>query len=248
MEERRLTDNQRNIIKKIVRTTLIICLIVILGFGMVYTANNWKKVYFDIKVTVFKSQNKKVEPNNVVFVGDSITDYCNLNKYYPDITAYNRGISADTTTGLLRRMNESIFDLKPQLVVFLMGVNDIVFYDRTPEEVINNVTIIIDMIYASNKETEIIIQSCYPINDIHYHKATDEKGEFVVEYNSLLKELAVEKDCAYVDIYSILVDSEENMAEDYSYDGLHPNDKGYELISQALNPIIMDIVRQNDQE
>ena len=58
---------------------------------------------------------EKVGP--VVFLGDSITDYCDLEKFYPGLNCVNRGISGNTTKDILDRMKVSVFDASPSMVV-----------------------------------------------------------------------------------------------------------------------------------
>ena len=72
----------------------------------------------------FHIENVVAKKGGVVFVGDSITDFCNLDTYYPGLEAVNRGISGDTIEGILGRMEESIFELNPSLVVLLGGANN----------------------------------------------------------------------------------------------------------------------------
>lgn len=50
---------------------------------------------------------------DVVFLGDSLTDVFALKKYYPEYSTFNRGISGDTSYGLLSRMKVSAYDALP---------------------------------------------------------------------------------------------------------------------------------------
>ena len=72
----------------------------------------------------FRTENKFVKKGGVVFVGDSITDFCNLDTYYPGLNAVNRGISGDTVEGIRGRLEESVFGLSPSVVVLLGGANN----------------------------------------------------------------------------------------------------------------------------
>src|ERR1700749_54671 len=77
----------------------------------------------------FREQNKKGYPQkNVVLLGDSITEGFNVGKNFPDRHVLNRGIGADVIgnklpesdhLGILRRMDESVFDCNPS-DIFLM--------------------------------------------------------------------------------------------------------------------------------
>ena len=61
---------------------------------------NMDEVYlrrlYKTSCSAFRMGNKFEKKGGVVFVGDSITDFCNLDAYYPKFNAVNRGISGDT--------------------------------------------------------------------------------------------------------------------------------------------------------
>ena len=75
----------------------------------------------------------------VVFLGDSITqDWAEgLPKSLPEWKTANRGISGDTTRGMLIRLHE-VVRLRPRAVVFLGGTNDLE-EQATPETIAGNV-------------------------------------------------------------------------------------------------------------
>ena len=88
----------------------------------------------------------------MVFVGDSITDFCDLDKFYPGLDAVNRGIAGDVTYGVLRRMEESVYALAPELVVLLIGINDIA-RAHLPETTLENIREIISAIRVNCPDT-----------------------------------------------------------------------------------------------
>lgn len=107
-----------------------VALIVLLYFvtaagAMYYRFKNGRSVYYDFKVCQFEKMNDEEEKNGIVFLGDSITDFCDPDTYYPGLNAVNRGIAGDMTVGVLRRMEASVFALEPRLAVLLIGVNDL---------------------------------------------------------------------------------------------------------------------------
>ncbi len=87
----------------------------------------------------------------VVFLGDSITQGwgTRLGTSFPDMTVANRGISGDTTRGMLIRLNEDVLSLKPSAVVLLMGTNDLE-EKATPETIASNLKLIIAALKKHN--------------------------------------------------------------------------------------------------
>lgn len=66
-----------------------------------------------------------------VFFGDSITELCPVEDLYATYTrktgipVINRGISAETTNSMLKRIEKTVLVMKPKNLVMLMGINDI---------------------------------------------------------------------------------------------------------------------------
>ncbi|MCA9086783.1 MAG: hypothetical protein KDA81_22150, partial [Planctomycetaceae bacterium] len=77
--------------------------------------------------------------NAIVFLGDSITQGLgnDFRKQFSDLLLANRGISGDTTRGMLIRMQDDVLSLNPSAVVLLMGTNDLE-ENATPEVIAAN--------------------------------------------------------------------------------------------------------------
>ncbi len=84
-------------------------------------ANLWKSKRAAWAKDVEKDQNA------IVFLGDSITQGWgdDIGGEFREAKVANRGISGDTTRGMLIRLEEDVLDLNPQAVVMLMGTNDL---------------------------------------------------------------------------------------------------------------------------
>ena len=82
------------------------------------------KEYYDMKVAQFEEENKTIGSVEVAFLGDSLTDGCDLNVYYPQYVTVNRGIGGDTTFGLEKRLKVSAYDVNPKVVVMLICANN----------------------------------------------------------------------------------------------------------------------------
>ena len=64
---------------------------------------------------------KQMKQTDLLFLGDSLTDYHDWGHFGKH---FNAGIAGDTTDGLLYRM-EYILDKKPATVVLMIGINDL---------------------------------------------------------------------------------------------------------------------------
>ncbi|HEY9156081.1 MAG TPA: GDSL-type esterase/lipase family protein, partial [Opitutaceae bacterium] len=98
------------------------------------------------------------EQNSIVFVGDSITQgWGDVGSYFPGIKTANRGISGDTTRGVLIRMQD-VFDLHPRGIVLLIGTNDL-DEKAEPETIASNLKLILEAIRNNNPNTPVVL--CY---------------------------------------------------------------------------------------
>ena len=215
----------------------VLLVVLLVGNIMFYW---WVYPYIWYKRIEFGVQNKKCESGHVVFVGDSITDGCDLAKYYPDLDAYNRGIAGDTTDGVLHRMNISIFDLQPSVVVLLIGTNDYErCYDPTNKHILANYRAILEQIHTKAPNTKVIAQSVYPIADVNFHDHYRRGHGNIKALNEGIAALCAEFGYTFADVFPLLEESDECMDMHYSEDGLHPNDAGYQVISAYLTPLIL---------
>ena len=208
----------------------------------------------------YYSENQKLkslppEPNRVVFMGDSITDFWTLSKYFPGKPYVNRGISGQTTPQMLVRLFSDVIDLKPAAMVLLAGINDIAQNTglQTPEMVENNIQAMTEL--AQQHRIKVILCSIMPVSDYPYLKQqkglidskiktvkwtdTHPAGD-IIELNKWLKNYAEKVNVIYVNYFNAFVDEKGLLKESYSDDGLHPNNEGY----QVMNKIIESAIRK----
>ena len=193
------------------------------------------------KAVAYAMSNKEVEKGKIVFYGDSITEMCETSMYYPEFEIINRGISGDTTAGMLQRLDDNLLNIAPSTVLFLGGINDI---DKNipVEEIAGNIEAILSSIKANFPDCRIIVQSVYPVNKNirpHYlNKVNNRNNEAVRQLNELLPEICQKYDCIYLDIHSYLADEDGNLNKNYTRDGLHLIKKGYFYIAEIIKPYL----------
>lgn len=183
----------------------------------------------------------------VVFMGDSITDGWRLNEYFTGRDFVNRGISGQTTTQMLGRFLEDVLSLHPKAVVILAGTNDIA-RGMQPTAIEDNLAMMAEL--AKARGIKPIFCSILPVID--YHKDADPRYEMtkvrqpytIQQVNLWLKEYCRKENFSYVDYYAAMVDGAGQLPADEADDGLHPNAKGYRVMSQpvlaAIDQAVMD--------
>lgn len=186
-----------------------------------------------------------IAPSDIVMLGNSITEGGkNWNDLLPHITrrVVNRGISGDTTRGILHRLDE-IERQKPHKLFLLIGINDL-SHSLSPAEIVAGITYILERIHLASPETQLYLQTVLPINETSYQrfKALDGKAWQVPRINTLIKELATQlPHVTLIDLYPHFLDSEGKwLHSGYTYDGLHLNSEGYQLWAEIITPYMVE--------
>lgn len=208
-------------------------------------SDKYRTDYYIKKCNGFTSENLTATKGQIVFVGDSITETYHVESFYPSWKIYNRGISSDVTEGLLARMDCSIFDLEPSIIVFLMGINDLSWYGTSAEQLYANYNAIFSEIETKLPNTHVIIESIYPINDDSSALFVEASESDIISANNQLSNLAARYGYTYVDVFSrIVVEGSSFLDERYSDDGVHPSPEGYACITEVLTPVIQSLLEK----
>ena len=212
-----------------------IFLLIVLIAGSVFLVY----MFFTTKDSEEKEEKVKIvkeikNDDNYLFVGDSITYLYDLEKYYKDMPVVNSGVNGIKTQYVLEHLAELVYKYNPSKVFLLIGTND--FLDDS-NNIVSNISNIIDGIKKNRPYCEIYLESIYPVNSMDKYKkvVTDKRdNKTISECNIKLKELAMNKKITFIDVYSVLVDEEGNLKEEYTSDGLHMSDKGNEMVTNTL--------------
>jgi len=177
-------------------------------------------------VKSFQLKNKTVKPGGIVFVGDSITQGFPCSLIKADKPVYNRGISGDKIGnyyyGVLDRMKESVYDLKPSKVFLLIGINNFSYW-KTPDEIMSKgYNLLLSQLKKNCPNTKIYVQSVLPLRG-----GWTKNNKRVLEVNEELKTLCKKYGHNYLNIHQYLVDKKGELKKEFTRDGLHLNLNGY---------------------
>lgn len=201
----------------------------------------------------YRDANSKVTaPGNseqrVVFMGDSITDSWDDPKYggfFPGKPYIDRGISGQTTPQMLIRFRPDVIALQPKVVVILAGTNDLAGNTgpMTVAAIEDNLTSMAELARAHG--IRVVLASILPISD--YEKNRDGQQiirskqrppEQILALNKWMKDYAAANGGVYLDYFSAMADEKGFLKEELSEDGLHPNQKGYDVMAPLAEKAI----------
>jgi len=179
-----------------------------------------------------------IRSNDIVFLGDSITDGCEWAELLDNRHVKNRGISADRSGWLLERI-DSIIAGRPRKLFLMIGTNDL-SVGIGPDEVAGNIRKLIVRFQKRSPQTKLYVQSILPVNGADFKKYRHHYGinPQIVETNRQLEALCREKGIVYIDLWSLLVDGKGNLDSRYTNDGLHLMASGYEVWKKAVEKYV----------
>jgi lysophospholipase L1-like esterase len=204
----------------------------------------------DSRRRVFDLQNEALLgygiATDAVFIGDSITDMWALDVFFKGATGFvvNRGIAGDRTPFARRRFAADVLQLRPRLVVVLIGINNTwdldIWWDATQartsavieEEIVGDNATMIKA--AKDAAIPMALCSILPTN-IPFNGNSATRNRLVVAANERLRDVARQEGVVYVDYHRLLAEQDGlTMQPDVSDDGLHPHMVGYEIMANEL--------------
>lgn len=218
--------------------SLLLILFLSMFIGEVSQAQDWANF------SRFRDENAKAgipEPGvkRVVFMGNSITE--GWSKIDPDFFSgkpyINRGISGQTTPQMLLRFRADVINLKPAIVVILAGTNDIAGNTgpSTPEMIMDNIISMTEL--ARTNDIKVILSSVLPAFDYPWSPGLNPDKK-IPELNTMIKKYAGENGIIYLDYFTAMTDGLNGLKAEYTYDGVHPNKKGYEVMDVLVEKAI----------
>ena len=174
-----------------------------------------------------KSQFEQLMNNEryeTMMLGDSITDEGQWDELLDNTKVQNRGISGDTTDGVLDRLNSISKGIKQ--VFIMIGVNDIM-RGKEVDEVYTNYLKIIQTF--KDKNIKVYIQSTLYIGE-------SRKANFnpkIEELDARLEKYASENQITFINLNPILA-PQKVLKKEFTSDDLHLNGTAYKLWTEQI--------------
>jgi len=195
--------------------------------------NTYQSTYHQMRKQMFEQMpNSKTE---IIFIGDSLTDQGEWAELLGNANVRNRGISGDTTDGVLNRLNQ-ITASHPQKLFLMIGANDLWNEHKPPSEIAQTYRRILEQIQQQTPETQVFIQSLLPMNTIEYSISVNNSD--IIAVNRHLKDLASEFSYTYIDLHQKFTNDQKQLDPVYTIDGVHLNGKGYLNWAKIVNPYV----------
>jgi beta-glucosidase len=195
----------------------------------------WKKRH-EQKLTAAKNRTC-----DLLFIGDSITHGWESkgkkiwDEYYGKRNAFNIGFSGDRTEHVLWRFDHGeLADFHPKAAVIMIGTNNTGHSMQKPAETAEGVKAIISKLHKHSPKTQILLLAIFPRGAT----ADNPKRKNNDQINAILKTYDDGKTIHYLDISSVFLDKQGNLPKSIMPDRLHPNQDGYKLWAEAIEPTL----------
>jgi lysophospholipase L1-like esterase len=161
----------------------------------------------------------------LLFLGDSLTEGGDWASWFPDDQVINKGIGGDTTADVQARLDDVVAEA-PDAILLLIGTNDL-GQRRSVEQVVRNIETILVDLRRRLPGVRLLLQSITPRGSDYTDRIQDA--------NRHLRQFAATVRAQYLDLWPAL-SSGEILNPDFTDDGLHFNDAGYQAWLAELRP------------
>ncbi len=183
--------------------------------------------------------------NRVVFMGNSITEGWGDKspEFFSGKPYINRGINGQTTPQMLVRFRADVINLKPAVVVILAGTNDIAGNTgpSTIEMIGDNIMSMAEL--ALTHDIKVILSSVLPAFDYPWKPGLN-PSEKIIKLNQMIKGFADKNEMVYLDYFQSMVNEKNGLMDEFTYDGVHPNEAGYEVMAPLAEEAIAKALMQ----
>ncbi len=198
-----------------------------------------------LKLFVVTSLIAAAEPRMIVFYGDSLTAGYGLDdpatQAYPaliqakideaglDWKVLNAGLSGDTTSGGLRRL-DWVLRRPADIFVLELGGND--GLRGLPLELVEkNLNAIIDRVQTKNPATSVVLTGMrMPVN----------MGTYATNFDAIFPKLAGQRDLAFI---PFLLEGVGGIARLNLPDGIHPTAEGHQKVADTVWSVLAPLLQ-----
>lgn len=169
----------------------------------------------------------------ILFTGSSsIRFWEDLQERFPEKQVLNAGFGGSQASDLLIHLDDLVLRYQPKQVFIYEGDNDI-FNKKRPKQVLEDTAKIVEKLKEDREDRAIVLISAKP---------SLSRWKLKRKYKRLNKKLsnfAKERDgVEFVDVWNPMLDGRRVKSDIFVEDGLHMNEKGYEIWYTTLKEYV----------
>ena len=174
---------------------------------------------------------------HLLFYGDSITEGWGGNgknvwkQYYGNLHAYDYGIGGDKTENLVYRIGSGeVANLHPKVVVLMIGTNNLA--QDSVEDISKGVKAVVDLLHSKLPNSKILLLAVLPRSTYN---------DKVKQLNGLISKFGNGNSVTFLSMNNHFEDA-KGIHSDLYVEGLHLNEKGYQVWAQTMDPTLKKLL------
>lgn len=192
-------------------------------------------VYADDNQTILSSYTAQQRKALTVLFGASITKNWDIAKYLKKENILNRGIGSQSDTQLLTRFASDVLQLEPgQVVIKFCSGNFTAPGDD--ERMLAEYEMMVMM--AVRKGIRPLLATVIPATKNAEKYDNYSISDHVKRFNDKIRQMALDNGLVLVDYYAAMADENDFLKDTLARDDIHPNDNGYQVMADVLNPYL----------
>lgn len=215
---------------------IILSCIIAFSIFTVYSKDKYQyNEYYYQRSSLFKLL--PITNNDIVFVGNSLTNNCEWYELFNSANVKNRGIISDVIQGIRDRI-DPVLEGKPKKIFLMGGVNDI-SHKIDADSIATALQNLIFHIKEKSPTTELFLQSLLPINnDFGRYRNLKGTEQIFIDANIKLEKIAKENNITWINLFPHFTDENGKLIASLTTDGLHVNKDGYQIWGRLVEPYI----------
>ncbi|MDH4451859.1 MAG: GDSL-type esterase/lipase family protein [Verrucomicrobiota bacterium] len=188
----------------------------------------------------------------ILFIGDSITHFFGgeqfdsyalrgqqtWGEFYAPRNAGNLGFGWDKTENVLWRLRHGAIDgITPKLVIMMIGTNNT--GDCSATDIAQGIMAIVSEMNLRLPQSKILLLGIFPRGE-----KPNPQREKIAVINQVLAQLDGERNVTFLDIGAKFLTLDGLITKDIMPDFLHPNEKGYRIWAEAIEPTVKKLMGQ----
>ncbi|MEM1418126.1 MAG: GDSL-type esterase/lipase family protein [Myxococcota bacterium] len=184
----------------------------------------------------------------LLFLGDSITENLEgglgrrvMRRYYRSRRPFNLGFAGDRTEQVLWRLSHgAVDDLRPEVVVLLIGTNNTGHRMDAAADTAAGIARIVDELHARLPESQVLLLGLLP------REATAE-DPLRRRNEAINARIATLPGVTFLDVGARFVRADGSLREDLLPDGLHLDEEGYRVLAEAMEPTLARLLGDRER-
>ena len=209
---------------------------------------SWPSYDWARRHETLKGMIQKQKPD-ILFIGDSITHFFGgtqidlplrgkntWDEFYAPRNAGNIGYGWDKTENVLWRLTHGEIDgIAPKVVVLMIGTNNTPSIEAP--DIVAGISAICRTLHERLPKSQILLLGIFPRGE-----TTDVKRAKIALVNTGIAKLGGTGNVHYLDIGKVFLQPDGSISKEIMPDKLHPNEKGYRLWAEAMEPTLAKLL------